>query len=306
VAPAPAPAFEARGSAVCIAGWSEGLPRGDVHTAAALACQALRDSGADVSAEPVDQAPPGATSAYRVELRPLGTIVILQVSFESPIGTQVQRRSLELSSIEEVPVAAPRIADSIVRGTPLAQTAKLDTLVGQETREHAKKYGETFFAIGVLGFAMPDKTWAGYGAFGRVYYEAERYAVSLDLRLGTSANNDGDAGLFGLAVGARYFLNAEDISPFFGGGAGILWLSQKRVHTAGATSGGTYAPDFYDTQLNASGLAAYGEVGVEFLRMHRTRVDAALRADAPFFQLEAQGMHRYTLPIALQLSYSFD
>ena len=51
------PRAEARGSAACIAGASEGIPRGDAHTAAALVCQALRDNGADVSAEPVDPRP---------------------------------------------------------------------------------------------------------------------------------------------------------------------------------------------------------------------------------------------------------
>ena len=165
---------------------------------------------------------------------------------------------------------------------------------------YAKKYGETLFAFGVLGYALPDETLAGYGVFGRLYYEAERYAVGLDLRLGTSGDSDGDSSLIGVSVGGRYFLNADDISPFVGGGAGILWLGQKRNYgSAPMSTSGYYPEDDYRTQLSGSGLAAYGEVGVEFLRMHNTRLDALLRADAPFFDLEGDGHHRYTVPISL-------
>jgi hypothetical protein len=142
--------------------------------------------------------------------------------------------------------------------------------------------------------------------FARLYYEAERYAVGIDLRVGGSGQSDGDSSLIGLSVGGRYFLNADDISPFVGGGAGILWIGQKRDYgTTPASSSGYY--EYEDrTQLRGSGLAAFGEVGVEFLRMHNTRFDALLRADAPFFDLEGDGHHRYTVPISLQLSYSFD
>jgi hypothetical protein len=297
-----------RGSAACIAGTSEGIPRGDAHTAAALVCQALRDTGADVSAEPVDpELATGRGAAYRIDIRPLGSLVFMQVIYESPIGTPVQSRSLQLNGIEEVSVAAPRVADSIVHGTPLEKTAKVTTLVGAETRVYPKKYGETLFAFGLLGYALPDKTVGGYGVFGRLYYEAERYAVGLDLRLGTSGDSNGDSSLIGVSVGARYFLNAEDISPFVGGGVGILWLRQKGNYASTPTSTSAYYPeDDYRTQLSGSGLAAFGEVGVEFLRMHNTRLDTFLRADAAFFDMEGDGHHRYTLPIALQVSYSFD
>ena len=306
-APAPGAAAPARGPAPCISGLSEGIPPGDAHTAAALVCEGLRNAGADVATEPVDPQAASGDSAYRIDVRPLGSLVILQVSFESPIGTTVDSRSLQLNGIEEVSVAAPRIADSLVHGTPLGKTAKIDTLVGQETRVYTKQYGETLFAFGVLGYALPDKTWGGYGVFGRLYYEAQRYAVGLDLRLGTSGNSDGDSSLVGLSVGARYFLSGDDISPFVGGGAGILWLGQKHRY-GDETPANSYAYDSYDdrTQLRGSGLAAFGEVGCEFLRMHRSRLDASVRADAPFFDLEGRGHHRYTMPVSLQLSYSFD
>jgi hypothetical protein len=281
----------------------EGFPSADARTSAILVCKALRDLGAGVSLDPVDPAQVAPDrSAYRVDLHKLGYVVVLDVGFEAPVGTRAQGRSLQLNGVEEVSVAAPRIADSLLRGTPLDKTAKLQTLVGSETRPYAKQYGETKIAVGVLGFALPGDTFAGYGAFGRVYYEAARYAVGLDLRFGASSSGEGDASLVGISVGARYFLNEADTSPFVGGGVGILWLGVDRRYDAPPRSGSTYAY----SSLTGSGFSTFGEAGVEFLRMHGARFDAMLRVDAPIFTLRADGHRHYTLPIALMASYSFD
>ena len=258
-----------------------------------------------MATEPLDPGEVGGyASAYRTDLRPLGSLVVIQVAFESPVGTRVQTRSLQLDRIEEVSVAAPRIADSLVHGTPLANTAKIDTLVGQETRTYAKQYGETFFALGVLGFAQPDTTWAGYGVFARFHYEARAYAVGLDARIGGSGRSDGDSSLAALSVGGRYFLNAADVSPFLGGGAGILWLSQRRAYPVASSTGYLGYDDHVD--IDGSGLAGFADFGVEFLRMHGSRLDVFIRADVPLFDLEGGGHHRYTVPVSLLASYSFD
>jgi hypothetical protein len=294
-------------------GSHEGIPPGDAHTSVALVCDALRQAGANVSATPAEA--PGAAdrTAYRVDLLPLGQVVILQVGYESPIGTRTDSRSLRLDGIEEVVVAAPRLAESLVRGTPVSATAKVDTLVGQETRPYLKEYGETMFGLGIMGFALPGDAWGGYGITAHLRYEAKRFAVGIDVRLGVSSDNDGDSDLAGVSLGARYFLNEGDIAPFVGGGAGILWLGVEREYEHAATTNPPGSvPPYYDygyddrTPLDGSGLAFFGEVGVEFLRMHGSRIDAALRLDAPVFQLSGDGHERYTMPISLLVSYSFD
>ncbi len=291
--------------AACVLGAYEGIAVADARTSARLVCQALQDAGADVATEPVARASVSAGSpAYVVGVHPLGYVVVLEVAYEAPVGTREQARTLQLNGIEEVAVAAPRIADSLVHGTPLAQTAKLHSLVGQETRPYQKEYGETKFALGVLGFALPDDTYGGFGAFGRVYYEAARYAVGVDLRVGGSSSGNGDASLVGISVGARYFLNEADISPFVGGGVGILWLGAQRRYDAPASSSVRY--DYFT--LDGSGMGAFGELGVEFLRLHGSRLDAMVRVDTPFFTLHdsGDGHEHYALPISLMASYSFD
>jgi hypothetical protein len=222
--------------------------------------------------------------------------VILQVSFEAPIGTRRDSRSLQLRGVEEVTVAAPRIADAMVHGTPIGQSAHVGNLVGEETRGYRKQYGEMLAAIGLIGFAYPGDTWSGYGFYGRLHYEAQHYAIGIDLRLGGSSDGAGDAALAGISLGARYFFTEEDITPFVSGGAGIMWIGLRHEYASTLTS---------DARLSGSGLAGFGDVGMEFMRLHESRFDVLARLDVPFFDLEATGHHRYTMPFSIMASFSF-
>jgi hypothetical protein len=309
----PAPAAGAASfvpAALCLLGSSEGLPPADAMTAAALVCEALREQGAHVEVQPLLDAPQsGAGSAYRIDLRPLGSIVLLHVAYESPIGVVHSARSLQLAHLEEVPVAAPRMAESLLTGKPLDQTAKINSLVGQETRQYQKQYGELKFGVGIFGFGVPSSdVLGGYGVHGQLYYETETYAVGGELRLGGSASGSGNASFDGVSLGARYFLNQHDITPFIGGGAGVLWLSYAEKAPLSAYSLGTSS---YDGryELSGSGLALHADFGVELLRLHDSRFDILLRADLPLFMVKGSdstgSYSHYALPLSLMAAYSF-
>lgn len=302
VAPAPPPAqpkepaAAVAGMTACIVGQNEGVAPPDARTATALVCESLHRRRASVSIHPMPEADvSGYAAGYRVELRPLGRILILQVTFESPIGVAQQDRSMQLRGVEEVAVAAPRLAEAILRGAEVAETARVDNLVGQETRSYAKQYGEMMFGVGLIGFALPDTIWGGYGAYGRLHYEAAHYAIGGDLRLGGTDQTQRDAHLAGLSLGGRYFLLEGDVTPFVGGGAGILWLTLEDRRAL--------------VTYRGSGLAGFGEAGVEFLRLHETRFDILLRIDVPAFELEESSAggtrSKYRMPVALMASFSF-
>ena len=311
-APAIVPAPSAPpGDAACLLGEHDGIPRADARTSAALMCTALRDKGAKVRTTPLeaDQSL-GFAAAYRIALRPLGTLIVLHVSYEAPVGEELRSQRLRLGSIEEVPVAAPRVADALLFGKPLAETARVDNLVAEETRKSRKMSGETFFAVGVLGFAIPDQTWAGYGAFARFHYQTSAYAVGIDGRIGTSTERDGDAHLFGLSVGGRYYLGDADVSAFLGGGLGVLWFGTNEYSNGELNEFGYYEGEG-EIDHAGSGLAPFVEGGVELLRMHESRLDIGLRVDLPLFAIGGPGQRSkddksYAVPISLFASYSFD
>ncbi len=256
----PPPAPTAGATPRCVLGAHAGIPDADASTAAQVVCDEIFKLG------------PTGASHYRIGLGKLGNVLILSVTVESAPGTIQDHKQLQLSGIEEVPVAAPRIAESVVHGTPLAQTQKVDNIVGDEARKPRKKNGSTHFAIGLIG-VMPPLSAAGAPAPGidlEFSYESAPFAIGAGLRA-ASGQDDAKVKYIALTVGGRYFLGDTDIAPFIGGG--LAWLSLS-AHTDGATHDG-------------SGLGAYTEIGVQALRTHRTHLTLAVRADLPFYSLKA-------------------
>jgi hypothetical protein len=304
--PAEAAAVPPAGDAACLVGEHDGIADFNARTSTALVCGALRDAGAQVRTTPLDPAKAyGFTAAYRVALRPLGRLVLLHVSYEAPVGEELRSRRLQLADIEEMTVAAPRVADALVHDKPLSETANVANLVGEDTRRARKASGDTMFALGVLGFVLPDHAWAGYGAFVRIHYQTPDYAVALDGRIGTSGESEGDAHLYNLSVGARYYFSDGDWSPFIGGGLGVLWVGVTDEADSQPQELDGYAYDD-DAEREGSGMALFGDVGIELLRMYESRLDVGLRADVPWFEIGSKGDQTYVAPISLFASYSFN
>lgn len=128
----------------CRLGDHEGFEEADARTAGQLVCSEIGRAGAP------------AGTHFRVSLGKLGSVTILSVAREGETpGSTADSREMRLQGIEEVMVAAPRIAESIVKGTPLNETEKVDNLVGQETRQPKIKPGKTHFGLGLVGLLPP-------------------------------------------------------------------------------------------------------------------------------------------------------
>jgi len=285
----PPPAAGATDAVVCVLGDHTGFEEADAHTVATLVCDALRSAGARVAREPVrDRA---GRAAYEVSLLPLGQNIILRVSFRSASGATGRSSQLQLHQLEEVTVAAGRLAEAILHSTKIADTAEIDSLVGEESRAYEKRTGETLVALGVLGFAIPSGAGTlGYGAFGRLSFEAPRYAVGIEARIaGTSANSSGWLGGFG--VNGRLFMQESDVSLFVGAGVALLWLGAEADH---------------GRRVRGSGFAPQIDLGVELLRAYRSRFDVFVRLDLPIFGLQTGGGQAdlYAPSISLMTSYS--
>jgi hypothetical protein len=243
-----------------------GFDEADSHTAGQLVCAQIAHAGAS----PADH--------YRVSLGKLGSIVILSVAREgSTVGSTVDSREMRLQGIEEVEIAAPRIAESIVRGTPLPETEKVDNLVGGETRQPKTKPGKTHFALGLAGLFPPLDQSLGPapGVVLDIHYETGdgRFELGGAFRAGggqTSSNSPG-MGFVMFSVGGRYFTSDADISPYVGGGLNYEYLNLSLPGE--------------QLQGSNSGLGAYVDAGAEILRTHHTHLALGGRLDLPFFAL---------------------
>lgn len=307
-----APHADAVQGTICLAGDYAGLKEASAQASFGVVCDALRKAGAPVAA--VHTAPGQASAAYRIDLQRLDRVIILRVTYEAPIGTPRDSRSLTLNGLDEVLVAADRVAQALVHGKPIEETATVDTLVGMETRKAQKKSGEAFWGVGLFGMAVP--AFDVYSAGGMelpVWYETTYLGVGGSLRFSlTGGTHDDDRATFGaLSFGVRGYFTDGDITPYVGGGLGFIWPDYE-----------TTAGDGHATSLHGEteGFGAYGEAGVELLRLHKIRFLVGARVDLPFFSTKLRGTSfatnpnggssthsveekRYAIPITLNITF---
>ena len=277
---------------------SRGVSPADAATAAELVCAEIRRAS-------------GGRGAYGVAFATLGKIVVVTATREEPAGSV----TVQVDGLEEVPTAAPRVADALVRGLGFATTQRVDNLLVAETRPARVKKGSVKFCAGVA-----DVESLGHGARASGFslglmYASPRFALPVEMRFAWDDWQYGEKGLdlFSMSVGGRGYLSKRDVSPFVGGGLGILNLDASEYDPSGSGTG-----DFYGER---SGIAFYVEAGVEMLRLHRGRVALLVRADLPTGALRSEaieswsyyeetytaypGQSRYVVPVTIGVSVAF-
>ena len=294
VFPVVSAAAQADAPTVCLIGDHPGIPDSDAQTAALLVCDELRKQGISVT-DPVYEAPASA-SAYRLVLRRLGNKIIVRLSHENPIGSIITEQQLTLANIEEMIPAAPRLVNALIHGKPIDDTVDMETVTEQEARELRKISGESLWHLEIFGTFVPGTDIAAEPGYGWGWsYQTPSYAVGSDLRFAISGldsnyEDDSDAfGYFSWAIGGRYFLNKQNISPYVGGGLALIAVG--------------YEEDYYDSEGDF-GLGAYGVFGVEALRLTQSRLNLELRIDRPFFSLPNQDIMPITIGISFSRNYS--
>jgi hypothetical protein len=277
---------------------ARGVPSADAATAAELVCDDIRRAS-------------GGRGVFGVGLATLGKIVVVTATREEPAGSV----TVQVDGLEEVPKAAPRIADALVLGLGFATTQRVDNLLEVETRPARVKKGSVKFSAGVA-----DVESLGHGARASGFslglmYAAPRFALPVEMRFAWDDSQYGEKGLslFSLSVGGRAYLSKRDVSPFVGGGLGILNLSASEGDYSGSGTGYFYG--------ERSGVAPYVEAGVEMLRLHRGRVALVVRADFPTAALQSEAIEswsyygetytsypaqsRYVVPVTIGVNVAF-
>lgn len=253
---------------------ASGLPPADAGAAAQVLCDELKRASE-------------GRGAFGITLATLGKNVVVTATRDG--GTDPV--TVRVDSIEEVPRAAARIALALVKGEAFASTQRVDNLLEDEARPALTKKGAIKFSVGIA-----DVESVGHGARAAGFslglqYASPRFTLPAEMRFawGDYSYEKPGLDLFSLSVGGRYFLSKRDVSPFVGGGLGIL-----RLH---AREGDYPSPDrpgsvYFEAERFA--VAPYVEVGVEVLRLHRGRVALQVRADFPTGALESQPFEAYT------------
>jgi hypothetical protein len=197
---------------------------------------------------------------YRVRVARLGSKIVLSLA---TLGQP--ERQLVLSSLDEVPVAAPRLVDAMRAGTPPAETTTVTNVVGGETRTHKKKSGEIHAWLGMVGATVPGPTVAtGAGVSAGLSVGSDRWSFVGDLR-GTG----GDVKLVALSGGVRHHFGSSDTTPFATMGIALASVDAERKNTS---------------DLDGGGLVVFGELGLDVLRTSQFGGAIVFRADVPAFE----------------------
>jgi hypothetical protein len=268
-----------------------GVDASDGKTAAHVVCAEILRAG------------PPAGASYRVDLGRLGYVFVLTVSREGSLpGSTVDAREVQLHGIEDVPAVAPKIAASIVSGTPL-DDAEIDALTASKAQP--RQSGRFRFALGLVGQFPPfDRSVTpSPGVDLEVHSEFEDFQIVGAFRFGANSDDNGVGNDFAaFSMGGRYFPGGGDIAPYVG--AGFAWSLENIIDNVNHDFNGT-----------STGLGMYGEIGLEFLHTHHTHLAVGARLDIPFYSLKNDNgvavstpdppPSMYYAPLALEMRLTF-
>lgn len=259
----------------------EGFSDADVSAVEQIVCGVIKEKGH-----------PGR---YRIHLGKLGAKVIVTL-VERDAGANAERQVV-LSDLGELTVAAPRLVEANHDHKPVADTVDVTNVVGEETRVPKKKPSTVHAWLGLLGAGGAGGT--GAGVSFAISAGSERWSFVGDFRVageafnkpaiiageiltlgGLDAKGESDFSYASLAGGVRYHLLLTDVSPFVGAGLGVDYVSRD-----GVSSSLAYRSYLYEPPGGTSGLAGYGELGLDLLRTHLVGGAVTIRADLPAFEV---------------------
>lgn len=178
-----------------------------------------------------------------------------------------------VSGLDEVDVAAPRLASSLVEAKPLVDTRNVDNVLAEETRPAKKVATETGATMGTFvmsSFGTNAAPSAGIDV--GLTFRTGHFGLSGDGRLGGIGSGATKMGTASIDVGGRLYLTNNEWSPFIGAGVELSYFKRNAEKDADERSG--------------SGAGAFVTVGAELLRSSHVGLMAGLRLDLPFYELE--------------------
>jgi len=198
----------------------------------------------------------GADRLFVFRLGELRKKILMSLEeLQPPSSTPLFVARLTASSLDEADTVVPRLVRAILEREPVEKGARMATVTDNESEPFNKKPGEGLFILGVglepLGFSIG---WS---------HEAE------DWRLGFLAQGGEDTPSF-LGVDGAWIPYDGNTSPYLGVGLGIVGAAYEGLEDDGG---------------DHEAVGAKLEAGVEFFRLHGTRLIAGVNVIIPFEEL---------------------
>ncbi len=260
------PRLAAAAQPPCLAGDTRGLDPEPAALAVDLVC-------AEARTEAERQ---GAAASFRVSATRLDRTVFVRL--DGRVDGRDVTASLPLTSLDELPTAAPRLAKSVMADRSLAATRRDDDLVDDEASAPKKKPSDGFWTGSFFGGSTLGRAAWVHGAGAGYRREGRDLALVLDVRFAwESRQRNTQTAFAGYSLGGRYLFGTGEISPFVGGGIGYMLLE---------------VTDASEEDV-VSAVAPYVEAGVTLGRLSKFRLDLVARTDLPTTKADATSYGNY-------------
>lgn len=258
-------------AATCVLSDHTGVDDDEAKTAAEVVCHELSS-----------RAP---AASFDVRLGKLNGRVLVTVG--TPDGHRVRTF---LSGLDELDIAAPRLASSLIEEKPLAETRNVDNVIAEEGRM-PKKVATTsgavmgMFVLSSVGASSAPSAGIDVG----LAFRTGHFGLTGNGRLGGMGSGDTKISTVLVDVGAKLYITDGEWAPFVGAGAGLSRFSRQ-------------APD---GDRAGSGGEAFATAGLEMMRTAHVGFVLAARVDLPFYALEGAGKSTYAAPVSLGVALAF-
>jgi len=242
----------------------------------------------------------GASVAVDGELVSLGRKLLVRTEARHLDGTVLGTARMTAMDVEELETLSVRLAEALVTGKRVEETAEVGTAVKAEDdlgRLRGGRNGVAIWALGILPLARSyGDNAGGVGLDLGYWFEIRKFAI--EPRIGIHTDGDGSRGRFWevpFEISAYWLPLTGDVTPFFGVGGGLraMWDRREASVVVGNTLVSTNSALVEDS---AYGFSATARAGVLLFRTYRLRV--LLSAEYSVALLELNG-HR--TPTAFRL-----
>jgi hypothetical protein len=225
-------------------------------------------------------APSGARVVVFGSLGRLGSkVVVALTAAQVADGRVLLSETLSVDRVEELDIAAKRLAEALVSGRGLEQSAELGTITHEEAKAPVRR--DTRFGVGLnLEGVLPTRGFAdralGAGFGLGLWFETMDFVIEPKLgyrsELG-AGDRDWDHGV--LEVGASYLMSRGDLSPLIGAGVGLHYMNEELP--VGNEVGSVLVSTSEDViEDDVFGFALFGRVGLLLLRTYDVSLLVAL------------------------------
>ena len=204
-------------------------------------------------------------------------------------GSMLSNQRMSVDRIEDLEAVATRMAEAIVEGRSVEDTAALGTITAAEVAPDRRREGHSGPSLRVGGMVpFGDSLHAGFGVLFDLgyWYEARDFAIEPRVAFRMSTDVDGEEyyRVGHLDVAAHYILTRTDFAPFIGLGGGLRFADEVRNRQV-SIGKAVRLVGTEQVEKSAWGPGAYARLGVLLFRTYTLRVAFTVDYDVTFVEL---------------------